>query len=78
MTDRVFSEVLDQILEVVPNDSLKLQNRLIAIQISSLFAAPEMQYAFWRIAADILEEEIGVPTMAWELKVSNIFVGKEL
>jgi len=77
MSDRELTDVLDQILVVVPQDH-DLQETLQRIQRSVSFAAPEMKRFWWREAAMELEGAIPFPAQeGWHQKAFDIFVDKE-
>lgn len=72
---RNLSDVVDQMLEVIPTENESLINRLKAAKQSSLFAAPEMQSVFWNECFTSLVSEIGEPVEDWQKKVAAIFSG---
>jgi hypothetical protein len=72
---RKLSDVVDQMLEVIPIEEASLAGRIKAARQSSLVAAPEMQPMFWNECFDALISEIGEPTEDWQKKVAAIFGG---
>ncbi len=73
---RDLTEVIDQILEVVPSDRLNLHARLKSVKDGAMYAAPEMMKQHWSRAQTILASELGNPTKfkdEWMLRVYQIF-----
>lgn len=72
---RNITDVIDSILKVVPEDSQTLRDRLVGVKRDAGFRAPEMMRLSWRALADVLEDEIGEPTLDWHHKVATIVQG---
>jgi hypothetical protein len=74
---RNLSDVIDQILEVIPKRrNTSFIHALKDIQSSVKFAAPEMHSFWWNQCYEILSEETPNPTGGWKKEVENIFSGK--
>ncbi len=72
---RILTEIIDAMLIEVPLSCKLLRSKLTSIKQSSLYAAPEIQVAFWRKCANTLHEEIGEPVKDWEINIATIFSG---
>lgn len=70
-------EVIDNIIEEIPFTEGQLLDRLQDQKNSICYAAPEMIGFWWNQVADTLWDEIGEPTLDWQIKVAKIFSGTE-
>lgn len=70
-------EVIDNIIEEIPFTEGQLIDRLQDHKSSVSFAAPELITFWWNEVADTLWQEIGEPTLDWQVKVAKIFSGIE-
>jgi hypothetical protein len=71
---RNLSDVIDQLLTVIPSDH-DVVPELKSIQQSAKFAAPEMLRNFWILTADALQEHLGPPDADWKREVQRLFKG---
>lgn len=70
---RNLSEVIEEMLAVVPAEQIDLRDRLKATKQSSLYAAPEMRQTFWHECRDHLVSYVGKPKEEWQKQVASIF-----
>ena len=69
-------DVIDSIIDVVPDEELDLIRELRAIHSSSIFAAPELQGDMWARLQTVLIKRVGLnfdPAGCWRSDVEAIF-----
>ena len=69
---RMCHQVIDQMLDKIPEDKVEFINDLKESRRNNIFHAPE-QVLQWRDVQSILEEHIVRPTENWEYEVLSIF-----
>lgn len=74
---RTLVEVVNQMLEVIPESETDIRDRLTARIRSIEYKAPELRYNLWFDVAADLEKHLGPPDTGWKQKVQAIFAGKE-
>ncbi len=74
---RNLSEVIDEILTIIPESEGSLRSDLQRQQQSALYKPPGSTYA-WRITSAMLRRHLGAakPDDGWKLQVHNIFCGE--
>lgn len=72
-------EVIDQMMEKIPETESEIRIRFAAIRISVCFAAPESMPLHWSGCQKLLIDYFPDPTnlLDWQQEVVNIFTGKE-
>jgi hypothetical protein len=74
MKDRVLSEVIDQIVAVIPETEVDFIVRLASNRSSVVICAPEMVPVWWReVHSTILDNVPSVPVEEWHYQVLSIF-----
>lgn len=70
--------VIDEMLDLVPNDELELRDHLRALQTTARYMAPEMQRGVWESGAVILADRFGPvpPEDGWKADIIGIFRGE--
>lgn len=69
-------KVIEQLLDVIPDDQTVLRHRLCVARNSYTFAAPETQTTWWHCASDLLAEFVDPHVQLkedWALKVVEIW-----
>ncbi len=70
---RQLTDVIDQMLKVIPPEKDRLIAILKDLHSSADFASPENQLMWWKETMAALNQEIGKPSAPWELEVQRIF-----
>lgn len=70
---RELSTVIDQLLDVIPQEQRDFREQLNAVKSSVHFAAPEMVSHWWTKAAHLLTRHIPVIQDGWHFKVLKIW-----
>lgn len=73
---RELADVIDLIVEQIPETENLLLLRLESMKSSVVCRAPEMTSFWWHELQDLLIQDIGDPVEEWELKVEKIFTGE--
>ena len=71
-------KIIDNMLEVIPEENERLIYSLKDIQSSFAFSSPEMVSFWWNECANILNSEIPDRLENWHFKLADIFSGKKL
>lgn len=71
---RKLSDVIEQILSIVPETATGLRT---ALNKKLTYAAPEMDAYHWRLTAEILTEQLPVPTEEWHHQLVKIWLNQE-
>ena len=70
------SDVIDQILEIIPREELVLRAELEQIQLDAWFYPPEGKYPAWAALRHTLTARFPEkPPEGWPMRVSNIVRG---
>lgn len=80
MIPRPLTEVIDQMMELIPRDQLNLRVELAKQKESSLFQPPETQSDVWGRVAAALEFYLGRDPKqftGWKREVFEIFTGSQ-
>lgn len=70
---RNLGEVIDRMLEVVPESAAELRLHLTWLRRDISYKAPEQMLLGWNSCKLILESCIGPPETDWEKKIQRIF-----
>ena len=76
---RYLPEIVDQLLEFIPEveEYTSLKQQLKSLATSASYSPPEDQGRWWRHVAQVLYHSIGEPKEDWQIKLANLFNGKE-
>jgi len=80
MTQRNIAEIIDKIVEQIPDHYMyfDLREGLKKIKRDSVYKAPEAMGDCWHRIACLLQEYLGDPkTHDWKQRIANIFSGRE-
>ena len=75
---RQIGDILDKILEVIPETSSSLKDQLKSILESSKFSPPESQHLWWTETARVLIEAFppdATDWAPWQTQVQKIYMG---
>jgi hypothetical protein len=75
-TPRHIANVIDAMMEYIPEDQTDLRAQMSNIRSSSVYTAPEMQQGWWRAFQGVLEEHIKKDweTIEWQRKVIHVYM----
>ncbi len=76
--NRDFPSVVGDILGSIPKDQGTLIKSLTSLRHSAGFAAPEVRSVLWKELEEILEAEIGPPSLKWHWDIVEIVTGKDM
>jgi hypothetical protein len=68
-------EVIEKMIEIIPEENNSLISQLKDIQASVSFAAPELRSFWWNECANTLNSNIVDITEDWQIKLGSIFSG---
>lgn len=77
MRDRDLIEVLDRVLEVIPESEGELRNGLQKVRSSAGYTAPEAIASRWIEAADVFAEHLPADTNVmsdWQARVAELWL----
>jgi hypothetical protein len=74
---RELKDVIDRMLEHVPEEEWVLVDELRRIRTESEYVAPEAKADVWQRTHRVLATAIGEPTKSWEIEVTEIFSGRK-
>lgn len=74
---RDLTEVLAQMLDLIPESEKDLRARLSYIRDSAFYTPPESMGGQWRFALDALIQYIGEPKTEWQIRVCELFSGRK-
>ena len=78
MADRKITEVIQQLLEIIPDRYPHARRRLESISRDSLFRAPEIMYESWGELSEALHSMFDgeQPCVEWQIRVCEIMTTK--
>lgn len=77
MSNRQITDVITQILKVIPEDEKDLRADLNWLSYDSMYKAPEQELGQWIFLAQMLTDHIGAPKKGhWSGQVSDIVLNK--
>lgn len=72
---RDLSEVIGQLLSVIPESEVDLRADLVKIQSAAIYTAPELIGQRWRQAQLVLQDALGARQEEWAATCAGIFGG---
>lgn len=78
MADRKITEVIKQLLEVIPVELKHARESLDRVSYDSTFRAPEIMYESWADLRDVLRDMLDgkQPSKEWEIRMCEIMTTK--
>ncbi len=76
---RVLADVLEEVIELVPEEQEQLRKRLTSVRESALYTAPEDMAQRWRAGHSVLFDVLsaaGKGANGWCLQVANVWSGR--
>jgi hypothetical protein len=75
---RDLSEVIGQLLSVIPESEVELRADLVKIQCTTLYTAPEIMADRWHQAQTVLQDALGSREDQWVADCASIFGGHDV